>query len=71
MTDEKKTKNSELDDSELDAVAGGRAEFHKPEGGRCPLCGTFCFHDDEMTVVVIDGARIRVCTYCAGGQKKG
>ena len=70
MADEKKIENNELGDSELDQVAGGKAGFHKPVGGRCPLCGSMCFSNDELTDIVIDGVKFRVCTNCAGGQKK-
>ncbi|MBR6050422.1 MAG: hypothetical protein IKP68_04355 [Clostridia bacterium] len=71
MANEKKIKKNELNDSELDKVAGGKVGFYIVEGGRCPLCGTYCFYDDEMTYADIDGIMQKVCTTCAGGQKKG
>ena len=71
MANEKKIKKNELNDSELDKVAGGKVGFYIVEGGRRPLCGTYCFYDDEMTYADIDGIMHKVCTTCAGGQKKG
>ena len=63
--------NNELNVNELDKVTGGKVGFHIAEGDRCPLCGTYCFYDDEMTYAYIDGIMQKVCTTCAGGQKKG
>ena len=66
MSDEKKLTSEELSENELDKVAGGNWEFQKPEGGRCPLCGSMCFYDDEMTYIDIDGVSRKVCKKCAG-----
>ena len=71
MANEKKIENDELNDSELDKVAGGKVGYHISEGGRCHLCGTYCIYDDEMTYAEVDGIMLKVCTTCAGGQKKG
>lgn len=71
MANEKKNEKNELNDSELDKVAGGKVGFRIVEGSRCPLCGTYCFSDDEMTYADVDGITRKVCIYCSGGQKKG
>ena len=61
----KKIEENELDDSELDRISGGDEGFDKPQGGRCPLCGYYCFSDDDMTYIDIDGVSTQVCINCA------
>ena len=68
--DKKKPGKNELDDSELDRIAGGGTGFNIVEGGRCPLCREICFHD-EMTYIVLNGVMTKVCKHCADGRKQG
>lgn len=73
MKDKKILEVNELDDSVLDNVAGGASRLpggaHIVTGGQCPICGTHCFSNDEMTYISINGVWTRVCIQCAGDGK--